>query len=67
MAGISCLSSVTILQLDQVVLSTNLLFKLDVLLPLVNEELLQNTIDFTSVTYKLYNIKNITTTCITKY
>ena len=57
MAGISCLSSVMMLQPDQVVLSTNLFFKLDVSLPLVTGELLQNTVDVTSVTYKLHNIK----------
>ena len=45
-----------ILQLDQVVLATNLLFKLDVSLPLVTGELLQKTIDVTSVTYQLYDI-----------
>ena len=56
-AGISRLSSVMILQLDQVVLSTDLFFKLDISLPLVSGELLQNTVDDTSVTYKLYNIK----------
>ena len=56
-AGISHLSSVTMLQPDQVVLSTNLFFKLDVLLSLVAGELLQNMVDFTSVTYTLYNIK----------
>ena len=57
MAGIFRLSSVTILQPDQVVLLTNLFFKIDILLPLVTGELLQNTVDATSVTYKLYNIK----------
>ena len=56
-AGISRLSSVTIFQPDQVVLSTNLLFKLDVSLPLVTGELLQNTVDVISVAYKLYIIK----------
>ena len=54
-AGISRLSSVTILQPDQVVLSTNLFFKVS--LPLVTGEFLQNTVDVSSVTYKLYNIK----------
>ena len=49
--------NVTILQPDQFVLSTNLFFKINVLLPLVTGELLQNTVDVTSVTYKLYNIK----------
>ena len=57
MVGISHLSSMTILQPDQVILSTNLLFKLGVLLPLVTEELLQNTVDVTGVTHKLYTIK----------
>ena len=57
MAGISCLSSVTILQPNQVVLSTNLFFKINVSLPLVTGELLQHTVDVTSVTYKLYKIK----------
>ena len=56
-SGISCLSSVMMLQPDQVVLSTNLFFKLDVSFPLVTGELLQNTVDVTSVAYKLYNIK----------
>ena len=56
-AGISHLSSEMISQPDQVVLSTNLFFKLDVSLPLVAGELLQKTINVTSVTYKLYNIK----------
>ena len=46
-----------ILQPDQTVLSTNLFFKINVLLPLVTGELLQNTVDVSSVTYKLYNIK----------
>ena len=45
------------LQPDQVILLTNLFFKLDILLPLVTMELLQNTVVVTSVTYKLYNIK----------
>ena len=45
------------IQPDQVVLLTNLFFKLDVSLPLVTGELVQNTVDVTSVTYKLYNIK----------
>ena len=35
----------------------NLLFKFNVSLPLVTEELLQNTVDVNNVTYKLYNIK----------
>ena len=56
-AGISRLSSVTILQPDQFVLSTNLFFKINVSLPLVTGELLQKTVDVTSVTYKLCNIK----------
>ena len=42
----------------------NLFFKFNVSLPLVTGELLQNTVDVTSETYKLYNIK---TTCITKH
>ena len=47
----------TILQPNQVVLSTNLLFKLDVLLPLVTGDLLQNTVDVTSVvTGNIYRI-----------
>ena len=54
-AGISRLLSVRILQPNQVVLSTNLFFKFNVSLPLVTGELLQNTVDVTSVTYKLYN------------
>ena len=37
-----------VLQPDQIVLSTNLLFKLDVSLPLVTGELLQNTVDVIS-------------------
>ena len=36
---------------DKFIVQTN------VLLPLVTGELLQNTVDVTSVTYKLYNIK----------
>ena len=44
-------------QPDQFVLSTNLFFKTNVSLPLVTGELLQKTIDVTSVTYELYNIK----------
>ena len=55
MAGIFRLSSAMILQPHQVVLSTNLLFKLNVSLPLVTGELLHNTVDVTSVTYKLYS------------
>ena len=55
--GISRLSSVTILQPDQFVLSTNLFLKISVSLPLVTGELLQNTVDVSSVTYKLYIIK----------
>ena len=51
--GISRLSSVTMLQLDRFVLSTNLFLKINVSLPLVTEELLQKTVDVTSVTYKL--------------
>ena len=50
-AGISRLSSVTTLQPDQVVLSTNLLFKLHVSFPYVTGELLQNTVDVTSVNF----------------
>ena len=50
-AGISRLSSVTILQPDQIVLSTNLLFKLHVSFPFVTGELLQNTVDVTSVNF----------------
>ena len=46
-----------LLQPDQFVLSTNLFFKINVLLPLVTGELLQKMVDVTSVTYKLYNIK----------
>ena len=57
MAGIFRFSSVTILQLDQVVLSTNLFFKINVSLPLVTGELIQNTVAVTRETYKLYNIK----------
>ena len=56
-AGISRLSSAIIVQPDQHVLSTYLLFKLDVSLPLATGELLQKTIAITSATYKLYNIK----------
>ena len=56
-AGISRLASVMMLRPDQVVLSTNLFFKLDVSLPSVTGELPQNTVDVTSVTNKLYNIK----------
>ena len=55
-AGISRLSSVTILQPDQFVLLTNLCFKINVSLPLVTGKLLQKTVDVTSATYKLYNI-----------
>ena len=53
------MSSATILfnTTDQVVLWTNLFFKLNVTLPLVTGELPQNTVDVTSVTYQLYNIK----------
>ena len=40
------------LQPDQVVPSTNLLLKLDVWLPLVTREFLQNTVNVTSVTYE---------------
>ena len=46
-----------ILQPEQVVFSTNLFFKINFLFPLVTGELLQNTVDVTSETYKLYNIK----------
>ena len=46
------------IQQDQVVLSTNLLFKPDVSLSLVNGELLQNTVDVASVTYKLGDIRS---------
>ena len=56
-AGLSRLSSVTILQPDEGVLSTNLFFEVNVSLPLVIGELLQNTVDVTSERYKLYNIK----------
>ena len=56
-AGILRMSSVTIFQSDHFVLSTNLLFKFNVSLPLVTGELLQNTVDINNVTYKLYNIK----------
>ena len=56
-AGIPRMSSVTIFQSDHFVLSTNLLFKFTVSLPLVTGELLQNTVDVNNVTYKLYNIK----------
>ena len=42
----------------------NLFFKFNISLPLVTGELLQKTVD---VTYKLYNIKYIKTTCITKH
>ena len=56
-AGILHISSVTIFQSDRFVLSTNLLFKFNVSLPLVTGELLQNTVDVNNVTYKLYNIK----------
>ena len=56
-ARISRLSSVTILQPDQFILSTNSLFKLDISVLLVPGELLQNTVDVISVTYKLNNIK----------
>ena len=51
------LSSVMILQPGQVVLSTNLFFRLDVSLPIVTGELLQKTVEVTNVTHKLYNIK----------
>ena len=43
--------------INHFVLSTNFLFKFNVSLPLVTEELLQNTVDVNNVTYKLYNIK----------
>ena len=56
-AGIPRMSSITIFQPDQFVLSTNLLFKFNVSLPLVTGELLQKTVDVNNVTYKLYNIK----------
>ena len=56
------MSSVTILQPDQFVLLTNLFFRINVSLPSVTGELLQKTVDVTSVTYKLCNIKNIKTT-----
>ena len=46
------MSSVTIFQTDHFVLSTNLFFKINVSLPLVTGELLQKTVDVTSVTYK---------------
>ena len=51
------MSNVMIFQSDHFVLSTNLLFKFNVSLPLVTGELLQNTVDVNNVTYKLYNIK----------
>ena len=51
------MSSVMIFQSHQFVLSTNVLFKFNVSLPLVTGELLQNTVDVNNVTYKLYNIK----------
>ena len=44
------MSSVTVLQPDQFVLSTNLFFKINVSLPLVTGELLQKTVDVSSVT-----------------
>ena len=56
-AGISRLLSVMTLQPDQFVLSTNLFFKFNVSLSLVTRELLQKTVDVTSVIYKLYNIE----------
>ena len=46
-------TTLSFLQTDQVILSTNLLFKLDVSLPLVTGELLRKTIGVNSVTYKL--------------
>ena len=48
-AGIPRMSSVTIFQSDHFVLSTNLLFKFNVSLPLVTGELLQNTVDVNNV------------------
>ena len=48
------------LQTDRVVFSTNLLFKVDVLLPLVTGELLQKTIDSTS-----YHINRLYVTLVT--
>ena len=54
-AGIPCMSSVTIFQSDHFVLSTNFLFKFNVSLPLVTGKLLQKTVDVNNVTYKLYN------------
>ena len=45
----------------------NLLFKFNVSLPLVTGKLLQNTLAVNNETYKLYNIKSIKTTCITKH
>ena len=47
-AGISSLSRVRILQPDEVVLLSNLFFKINVSLPLVTRELLQNMVDVTS-------------------
>ena len=44
-----------LLQPDQVVLSTNLFFKINVSFSLVTGKLLQNMVDVTSETYKLYN------------
>ena len=46
-ADISRLSNEMMLQPDQDLLSTNLFFKLDVSLPLVTGERLQNTVDVT--------------------
>ena len=43
------MSSVTIFQSDHFVLSTNILFKFNVSLPLVTGELLQNTVDVNNV------------------
>ena len=56
-----------IFQSDHFVLSTNLLFKFNVSLPLVTGELLQNTIDVNNVTYKLYNINLCCTACMLLY
>ena len=46
------------LQPDQFVIFTNLFFKINVSLLFVTGELLQKTVDVTSVTYKLYNMKH---------
>ena len=56
-AGIPRMSSVTIFQSDHFVLSTNLLFKFNVSLPLVTGELLQNTVDVNRVSLDNKNLK----------